>query len=80
MTVGLLGWVCYGLGWLVVTVGLQWFVFVCDLVVVVVVAVVVGLWVVVETLQEKMFIATKKNHYNNIRVVEIVDTRCCNKI
>ena len=41
-------WVCYGLGWLVVTVGLQWFVFVCDLVVggwvvvVVVVAVVVG--------------------------------------
>ena len=48
--VGLLGWVCYGLGWLVVTVGLQWFVFVCDLVVgglgvvvvVVVVAVVVG--------------------------------------
>ena len=28
--VGLLGWVCYGLGWLVVTVGLQWFVFVCD--------------------------------------------------
>ena len=58
MTVGLLGWVCYGLGWLVVTVGLQWFVFVCDLVVVV--AVVVGLWVVVETLQEKMFIATKK--------------------
>ena len=64
MTVGLLGWVCYGLGWLVVTVGLQWFVFVCDLVVVVVVvvavAVVVGLWVVVETLQEKMFIAMKK--------------------
>ena len=58
MTVGLLGWVCYGLGWLVVTVGLKWFVFVCDLVVVV--AVVVGLWVVVETLQEKMFIATKK--------------------
>ena len=80
MTVGLLGWVCYGLGWLVVTMRLQWFVFVCDLVVVVVVAVVVGLWVVVETLQEKMFIATKKNHYNNIRVVEIVDTRCCNKI
>ena len=35
-----------GLGWLVVTVGLQWFVFVCDLVVggwvVVVMAVVVG--------------------------------------
>ena len=27
---GLLGWVCYELGWLVVTVGLQWFVFVCD--------------------------------------------------
>ena len=46
--VGLLGWVCCGLGWLVVTVGLQWFVFVCDLVVggwtvvVVVMAVVVG--------------------------------------
>ena len=47
--VGLLGWVCCGLGWLVVTVGLQWFVFVCDLVVVV--AVVMGLWVVVEMRQ-----------------------------
>ena len=41
-------WVCCGLGWLVVIVGLQWFVFVCDLVVggsvvvVVVMAVVVG--------------------------------------
>ena len=33
-----------------------------------------------ESLQEKMFIATKKNHYNNIRVIAIVDTRCCNKI
>jgi len=38
------------LGWLVVIVGLQWFFFVCDLVVGgwVVVAVAVGLWVVVE--------------------------------
>ena len=32
------------------------------------------------TLQEKMFIAIKKNHCNNIRVIVIVDTRCCNKI
>ena len=49
----MLGWVFYGLGWPVVTVGLQWFVFVCDLVGGgwVVVAVAVGLWVVVETRQ-----------------------------
>ena len=37
-------------------------------------------WTAISDTTRKKFYCNEKNHYNNIRVIAIVDTRCCNKI